>query len=185
MSRKTIQPALDFEALTLLHSLGWDCHVGNGRGVWISVARQHLQLVRAGTVLRAYACSTAALGTGSQSGSYRTPLGWHEVGEKIGQGLLRGAMLVGRRWNGDVWTGQKREEDWILSRILRLRGLEPGINQGCDVDTWGRMIYIHGTNHEEKLGHPASHGCIRLANRDVIELFKYVRVGERVLISEG
>jgi hypothetical protein len=76
-------------------------------------------------------------------------------------------------------------EDLILSRIFRLRGLEDGLNRGGKVDTWNRMIYIHGTNHEDQLVRPASHGCIRLSSRDVIDLFRYVRVGDRVLISDG
>jgi L,D-transpeptidase YbiS len=78
----------------------------------------------------------------------------------------------------------KTSEDLILSRIFRLRGLEDGPNRCGKVDTWNRMIYIRGTNHENQLGRPASHGCIRLSSRDVMDLFRYVRAGKRVLISD-
>jgi L,D-transpeptidase catalytic domain len=167
-----------------LSGLGWSEFVGSSIGIWVSLQDQRLRVVHGRSVVRCYLCSTARSGSGNVRDSFCTPLGWHEIGEAIGKGLPKGAILQGRQWTGEVWRAdQTCEEDYVLSRVLRLRGLQEGSNCGGEVDTWSRFIYIHGTNEEALLGQPASHGCIRMANDDVIELFELVEVGCRVLIS--
>ncbi|MBT9567690.1 MAG: L,D-transpeptidase [Thiobacillus sp.] len=138
-------------------------------------------------LVRQYPVSCAANGAGSENGSYCTPLGRHRIAEKIGAGMPLCSAFKAREWTGEVWTPELSDEnpgrDWILSRILWLEGLEPGKNQGGTVDTHDRFIYIHGTHEEHKIGTPASHGCIRMKNDDVAELFDLVKVGTEVHIS--
>jgi lipoprotein-anchoring transpeptidase ErfK/SrfK len=138
-------------------------------------------------LIRQYPVSTAANGVGEQTGSHCTPRGRHRIAEKIGADAPLGTAFKSRVPTGEIWTPELDAEfpgrDWILTRILWLEGLEPGTNQGGSVDSHGRFIYIHGTNEEHKLGTPASHGCIRMKNEDVAELFKLVPVGTEVRIS--
>ena len=137
-------------------------------------------------LLRQYPVSTAANGVGEASGSHCTPRGRHRIAEKIGAGLPLGSAFRARQPTGEIWTPEldaaNPGRDWILTRILWLEGLEPGRNQGGSVDTNARYIYIHGTHEEHRLGTPASHGCIRMANADVAELFDRVEVGTPVTI---
>ncbi len=171
--------------LTQLRAAGWDTRVGDELGLWVSVARQRLIGVRGRRVQFVYRCSTAAKGVGSREHSNRTPLGWHEVGERYGDGLLWGAVLSSRKPTGAVWKpGDKTAKDLVLSRILWLSGLEPGLNRGKGIDSRDRYIYIHGTPAEAKLGAPASMGCVRLSNDDVIELYDVAKTGTKVLITE-
>jgi lipoprotein-anchoring transpeptidase ErfK/SrfK len=108
---------------------------------------------------------------------------------RIGARLPPGAVLVGRRPTGEVWSPELAaahpDRDWILSRILWLSGMEPGRNRLGDVDTMRRYVYIHGTPADQPMGVPASHGCIRMRNADVIELFELAPAGTEVMISEG
>jgi lipoprotein-anchoring transpeptidase ErfK/SrfK len=138
-------------------------------------------------LIRQYPVSTAANGEGEQTGSHCTPRGRHRIAEKIGADAPLGTAFKSRQPTGEIWTPELDAEnpgrDWILTRILWLEGLEPGKNQGGSVDSHDRFIYIHGTNEEHKLGTPASHGCIRMKNEDVAELFKLVPVGTEVRIS--
>ncbi|MDP1927053.1 MAG: L,D-transpeptidase [Thiobacillus sp.] len=138
-------------------------------------------------LIQQYPVSTAANGAGEQAGSHCTPRGRHRIAEKIGADTPLGTAFKSRQPTGEIWTPELDAEfpgrDWILSRILWLEGLEPGKNQGNSVDSHDRFIYIHGTNEEHKLGTPASHGCIRMKNEDVAELFKLVPVGTEVRIS--
>lgn len=168
-----------------LADAGWGEHVGEGLGLWVSVERQALFGIESGIVKFGYRCSTAARGTGSRVDSNQTPLGWHEIAELIGNGLPEGAIFAERKYTGRVWRrNDPNEKDLILSRVLWLRGLEPGRNAGPGVDSYARYIYIHGTPAEEKLGTPASMGCVRLSNKDVMTLFERVKVGTRVLITQ-
>ncbi|MCC5866937.1 MAG: L,D-transpeptidase [Gammaproteobacteria bacterium] len=153
----------------------------------VSLSAQCLTVYRFGRVSARYAVSTARNGAGERNGSGCTPRGRHVVRARIGAGLPSGAVLVGRRPTGEVWTpalaARYPQRDWILSRILWLSGLEPGRNRLGEVDTMRRYIYIHGTPETEPLGVPASHGCIRMSNADVIELFEIVPVGTEVRIG--
>ena len=132
----------------------------------------------------AWPVSTAHAGIGGAEGSYRTPPGWHRVHRRIGEGAEAGSVFVAREPTGEIWRGQPRDDDLILTRILTLDGLEEGVNRGAGCDSLERYIYLHGTNHERLLGRPTSHGCVRLANADVRRLFDDVREGDYVLITE-
>jgi lipoprotein-anchoring transpeptidase ErfK/SrfK len=157
----------------------------------VDLRRQQLYLWEAfpdgDMLIRQYPVSTAANGPGEHSGSYCTPRGRHRIAEKIGAGAPLYAAFKSREPTGEIWTpaldAQHPGRDWILTRILWLEGLEPGRNKGGSVDSRARYIYIHGTNEEHKLGKPASHGCIRMRNTDVVELFDRVEVGTEVRIS--
>ncbi len=147
-------------------------------GAWLLVVSASMQKMVAsldGEVKAVYTISTAKAGLGQRDGSGKTPLGWHKVTEWIGEGAMHGQVFVSRRPNDEIlhysqWS-QPNSEDKVVSRIMWLSGLEPGFNQGGNVDSHSRYIYLHGTNQEHLLGTPASHGCIRMYNRDVIELF--------------
>jgi lipoprotein-anchoring transpeptidase ErfK/SrfK len=155
----------------------------------VDLAAQSLILLRPQGAQLAWSVSTARNGAGEARDSGCTPRGRHVVRARIGAGLPRGAVLVGRRPTGEVWSpALARAEpgrDWILSRILWLSGLEPGRNRLGTVDTMRRYIYIHGTPDDQPMGVPASHGCIRMRNDDVIELFELAPVGTEVLIRDG
>ncbi|MDI9612252.1 MAG: L,D-transpeptidase [Acidobacteriota bacterium] len=154
----------------------------------ISIARQTLTLLGAGgEPLARYPVSTSARGAGELKGSGGTPRGRHVVRAKIGAGLPRGAVLVSRRPTGEVWSPELAarfpERDWVLSRILWLSGCEVGFNRLGERDTMQRYIYIHGTPDTEPMGEPRSHGCIRMRNGDVMELFERVPAGTPVEIA--
>lgn len=156
----------------------------------VSIAEQALTLLDdAGEVLKRYRVSTAAKGAGEQMGSYQTPRGQHRIRAKIGAGLPLGAVLRGRRPTGEICTpalmARQPDKDWILTRILWLCGEEPGVNRGGQVDTMRRYVYIHGTPDEIALGVPGSHGCIRMRNAELVELFDRVPVGTPVHIREN
>ena len=149
----------------------------------VDVPRQRLVLLdRQGEGLAEYRVSTAAAGIGGEEGSLRTPPGLHRIHARIGAGEPAGAVFVSREPTGEIWRGEQDERDLILSRVITLEGLEDGINRGPGRDSLGRFIYLHGTNHEEALGEPASHGCIRLGNADVIGLFDRVAEGDLVAV---
>lgn len=135
-----------------------------------------------------YAVSTAANGVGCVKNSGCTPLGTHIIRAKIGDGAAENTVFVGRRPTGEIFTPalklQFPERDWILTRILWLSGTEPGKNRLGNVDTMQRYIYIHGTPDETELGVPGSHGCVRMRNADLVDLFDRVPVGTTVNISE-
>ena len=159
----------------------------------VSVARQTLSLLADdGQLLREYSVSTAAAGVGEVPGSYRTPRGRHLIRAKIGAGQPENAVFVRRRPTGEIWTPELAAahpgRDWILTRILWLSGCEPGFNRGFnpqgDCDTMRRYIYIHGSPDSAEMGRPGSHGCIRMRNADLIELFAQVPCYTPVEISE-
>ena len=138
-----------------------------------------------------YAISTAKNGTGNRMGSECTPLGKHAIAEKIGDGLPSNSVFVARQFTGEIYDDslakQYPNRDWILTRILRLQGLECGVNAGVDsdgvcCDSFERFIYIHGTPDSEMMGMPLSHGCIRMQNVDIIQLFACVPIYCPVLI---
>lgn len=139
--------------------------------------------------LRDYPVSTARNGPGEMTGSECTPRGWHHIRARIGHDAPPGSVFVGRRPTGEIYSAELANRfpgrDWILSRILWLSGDQPGFNRLGRVDSMRRYIYIHGCPDTEPMGVPASHGCIRMTNADVIDLFGRVTVGQRVLIREN
>ena len=154
----------------------------------ISIADQTLVLHEDSGESRTYAVSTAANGPGEANGSGGTPRGRLVIRALIGAGMPAGAVFKGRRFTGEIYTPElgteNPERDWILSRILWLSGCEPGFNRLGSVDTMRRFIYIHGTPDTEPMGVAASHGCIRMRNADVIDLFERVAPGCPVTIRE-
>ena len=153
----------------------------------ISIAEQRLRLLdEAGAVLADYPVSTALNGPGEKKNSGCTPRGKHIVRAKIGDGQALGTVFIGRRPTGELWSPELAAEhparDFILSRILWLSGCEPGVNRLGDVDSMQRYIYIHGTPDTEPMGVPRSHGCVRMRNTDVVELFDRVPAGTPVII---
>ena len=154
----------------------------------IDIEQQTLDLLDGETALRHYSISSGAKGVGEQNGSYCTPRGSHVVRARIGAGAAADTVFVGRRPSGEHYTPELREKhpgrDWILTRILWLSGTEPGRNRLGACDTMRRYIYIHGSPDDVEMGRPGSHGCIRMRNRDVIELFDLVETGTPVEILE-
>ena len=139
------------------------------------VDAQRLHVAEAGEATREFAISTSDKGLNARAHSHGTPPGFHRVIERYGNHAPLGAVFESREPTGRVvppadWRGAS-SEDLILTRILRLEGLEPGVNRGGDVDSCQRYIYLHGTNHEDRIGQPASAGCIRMRNMDIRDLF--------------
>ena len=154
----------------------------------IDLARQWLTLRDHGRVLLEAAVSTGAAGVGEQMGSFQTPRGQHRIRARIGAGAPVGAVFVGRRWTGEVYSPQLAAahpgRDWILTRILWLCGCEPGRNRLGMVDTQRRYIYIHGTPDSTELGVPGSKGCVRMRNADLLRLYDLTPAGTPVDLTE-
>jgi len=142
--------------------------------ILIDVPRQELVLATG----KRYAVSTAKNGLGERNGSFCTPRGRHIVRARIGAGQPLRAVFVRRRATGEIWTPELHAKypgrDWMLTRILWLSGCEVGRNRLGDVDTMRRMIYVHGAPDSADIGKPGSHGCVRMRNEDVAELFELV-----------
>ncbi len=149
----------------------------------VDPATQRLGLLEGGRLLFEAPVSTAAKGLGCVADSYRTPTGWHRIHARIGAGAEPGTVFRSRLATGEVWRGEVCEEDLILTRVLTLEGLEAGWNQGPGCDSLARFIYLHGTNQEHLLGTPVSHGCVRLANDAVADLFEHLAEGAAVFIA--
>ena len=149
----------------------------------VNIARQVISLFEKNKFAKKFPCSTSRFGIGQQEGTNCTPLGLHRIAEKIGAGEPRGTVFKSRRIAGHTsqpeFAGAK-----ITTRILWLRGLEPGLNCGGNVDSHARYIYIHGTADQSSIGRPASCGCIHLADADLIPLFNLLPAGTLVWISK-
>ncbi|MFM9912933.1 MAG: L,D-transpeptidase family protein [Methylophilaceae bacterium] len=157
--------------------------------VVVSISKQTLILLDdAGAELQTYPVSTALNGPGEKKNSNCTPRGKHIIRAKIGAGKPENTVFIGRRPTGEIYTpelgAQFPQRDWMLSRILWLCGCEVGFNRLGDCDSMQRYIYIHGTPDSEPIGEPQSHGCIRMRNRDVVELFARIPIGAVVEIQE-
>ncbi len=156
----------------------------------ISIQQQLLTLLDDfGGVKARYRVSTAANGVGCEKNSGCTPLGQHIIRARIGAGALPDTVFVGRRPTGEICTPELMatfpNRDWILTRILWLSGTEVGFNRLGNVDTMQRYIYIHGSPDSTEMGVIGSHGCVRMRNKDIIELFDLVEAGTPVLIVEA
>jgi lipoprotein-anchoring transpeptidase ErfK/SrfK len=151
------------------------------RRLVVDSEKQEALLHDNGRVIRQYVVSTSAKGLGCEPDSSRTPHGRLAIAEKIGHDLPEGAVLRGRQATGEVWSSNPKnplaasDEDLVLTRVLWLSGKEPH-----NANTLDRYIYLHGTNHERRLGEPASQGCIRFSNKDIVELFDLLQVGDEV-----
>ncbi len=154
----------------------------------IIIDEQKLYLKNGQNVVSEYLISSSKYGVGSKAGSNQTPLGNHRVVQKFGKKAPINTIFKSRANTGKIATINNTKEvlneDIITSRILWLEGLDEGINRGRGVDSYKRYIYIHGTADEGLIGTPASHGCIRMRNADVVELFDKVPVGTKVVINE-
>ena len=150
----------------------------------VEIPRQTLTLLDGGEVQRQWPVSTSRYGPGEMNGSLGTPRGLHRIRACIGAGSPEGAVFLGRRPTGEIYSTELARKhpsrDWILSRILWLCGEQPGFNRHGPVDSMRRYIYIHGTPDSEPMSVPGSHGCVRMRNTDVMELFDCVAAGCRV-----
>jgi lipoprotein-anchoring transpeptidase ErfK/SrfK len=154
----------------------------------VHLGRQRLILWEGERMLSEYPVSTARNGPGERFGSGCTPRGWHVVRARIGAGAPPNAVFVGRRPTGEIYSPELAarfpDRDWILTRILWLSGLEPGRNRLGRVDSMRRYIYIHGTPDSEPMGVARSHGCVRMRNPDLLELFDRTPAGTPVHLQE-
>jgi hypothetical protein len=154
----------------------------------VRISTATLQFYRRGALVKSYVISTSRRPPSNIKNSLGTPRGLHEIAERVGAGqppgmVFKARVPTGRHFHETV----EREPDvdnLITSRILWLRGLEPGVNQGGDVDTYERYVYIHGTNHDARIGEPLSSGCVLMRNLDIVELFEEVRAGDQVWIAD-
>jgi len=157
------------------------------RTLTISLTDQRLEVLDDNVPQRRFAVSTSGWGPGERMNSQCTPRGRHVIRAKIGAGQPVGAVFVARRPTGEVFAAgaaeREPERDWILTRILWLSGCEVGHNRLGAVDSMRRYIYIHGAPDVAPMGVPFSHGCIRMRNADVIELFDLVDVGTPVVLT--
>lgn len=154
----------------------------------VDIGKQRLSLLHGDMVEKQYAIATAKNGPGEVNGSECTPRGRHIIRAKIGENAPVNTVFVGRRATGEVYQPALRvsfpQRDWILTRILWLSGCEPGKNRFGNVDTMRRYIYIHGCPDDDEMGVPSSHGCIKMRNSDIINLFERVDAGTPVYIHE-
>ena len=154
--------------------------------LYVSVKNQQLYFIIDNKILVQYPISSAKKGVGNQMGSEKTPLGLHSIKQKHGKDTPLYGRMIGRIFYGQIAKIYKdttsSKTDDITSRILWLDGEEDGINKGGNIDSYNRYIYIHGTSEEGKIGQPASHGCIRMKNNDIVELFSKVKLNTKVLI---
>jgi len=149
----------------------------------IIISKQRMLLKDKVKLLSFYPISTSKYGIGSKSGSNKTPLGLHKIVSKIGRNAPLGTIFNRRRNTGKIAKAHGIK-DLITTRILRLAGLEKGKNKGKGIDSFGRYIYIHGTPEENLIGKLASHGCIRMKNRDIVKLFNLVKRNTLVTINK-
>jgi L,D-transpeptidase YbiS len=148
-----------------------------GRWLRVDVARQVVEFLRDGAVVKTWPVSTSKFGTGCVEGSWKTPTGRFTIAEKVGGGAPEWMEFRGRKATG-MLAEPGGERDGVLTRILWLEGLDE-----ANANTKGRYIYFHGTNREDLIGTPASMGCVRMRNADVVELFDLVEVGTPVAIG--
>ena len=154
--------------------------------IFVSIKKQKLYYIKNNKTISEYIISSSAYGTGNKAGSNKTPLGLHKVKYKYGDNTPINGRMIARVYTGEIATvykdSTKSNTDDVTTRILWLEGLEQGENKGEGIDSFKRYIYIHGTSEEGRLGTPASHGCIRMKNKEVIDLYNKVAIGTLVLI---
>lgn len=152
----------------------------------VRIGTATLQFFARGVLVKSYVISTSRRPPSNLKDSLGTPRGLHEIAERIGAGQPPGMVFKSRtptsRHYSELPDGGENES-LVTGRILWLRGLEPGVNRGGNVDTYERYVYIHGTNHEDRIGQPLSAGCVLLRNQDIVELYEQVRTGDQVWIT--
>ncbi|MBH44107.1 MAG: hypothetical protein CMD88_01435 [Gammaproteobacteria bacterium] len=154
--------------------------------VVVLIENQKLILVNNNSIIFKADISTSKFGIGNKENSLMTPLGAHVICDMIGDGESIGTVFKGRKLTGENMNDLViSDSDLVTTRIIRLDGLEANVNKGGDVDTFSRYIYIHGTPHEDKIGRPASHGCVRMKNIEITDLFKLLDIGTPVLITRS
>lgn len=157
------------------------------RVLLVRISSSTLQFYRAGNLVKSWGISTSKRPPSNVKDSLGTPRGLHEIAERIGAGQPPGMVFKSRvptgRHFGEL-PDAAVNDNLITSRILWLRGLEAGVNRGGNVDTYERYVYIHGTNHESRLGEPLSSGCVLMGNLDIVELYEDVRTGDHVFIAD-
>ena len=161
-------------------------HIKFRKFIYVNIEEQKLYYIVRNKIKKSYAISSAKLGISCKEGSNCTPIGLHKINQKFGNNVPLGGIIKDRIYSNKIATittdSTDTENDYVTSRILWLKGLEPEVNLGKGVDSYSRYIYIHGTPEEGLIGKPASHGCIRMYNKDVIELYGMVSAGTAVII---
>ena len=156
--------------------------------LYVSIKAQKMYHILNNKVIKTYTISSAEKGVGNIKNSEQTPLGLHTVKEKHGDNTPLNGRMIGRVFYGQIATiyndSSRSKTDDVTTRIMWLSGEEKDVNKGGDVDSYQRFIYIHGTSEEGRLATPASHGCIRMNNKDVLELYNKIAVGTKVLILD-
>ena len=159
----------------------------NSKLIFISIEQQEMSCFENDKLVFTNQISTATNGVGEKINSMCTPRGWHKIHSIIGLENQINSVFVSREWTGELYSeelaNQFSSRDWILTRILRLDGLEPDRNKGGDVDSLSRYIYIHGTPDSTELGKPGSHGCIRMRNNEIIKLAYWANTNTLVYIK--
>ena len=159
----------------------------NNLTIEIDISKQRLFLLDNMEIVRSYPISSSKYGEGSTQNSFKTPLGNHVIKEMIGNNAIKNTIFTSRintkRQAEIIHDEAKSDNDYVTTRIMWLDGQEEGKNKGKGVDSYQRYIYIHGTHEEGLIGQKASHGCIRMFNSDVIELFNDVKKGTKVYIK--
>lgn len=159
----------------------------NNQFVYVDIQKQQMLCYLEDKMCMTFSISSGLNGAGELENSGCTPRGWHQIKEIIGEGFPENAVFVSRNWTGEIYSNQLAmkypDRDFILSRIIRIDGLENARNLGKGVDSYERYIYIHGTPDEEPMGVPKSHGCIRMRNKDVIKLASWVQIGTKVFVD--
>jgi hypothetical protein len=158
------------------------------RFLFVRISTATLQFYRRGELVKSYVVSTSKRPPSNIKDSLGTPRGLHEIAERIGAGQPPGMVFKARVPTGrhyfEALEREPEKTDLVTGRILWLRGLEPGVNRGGNVDTYERYVYLHGTNHEDRIGEPLSSGCVLLRNIEIVELYEQVRSGDQVLIVD-
>lgn len=180
-------PEAELEAMITQAVAKIASYIGSDSTRWLLVdtARQRLVLINGRTPVGAWPVSTARVGLDNRQDSGGTPPGVHRVAQKIGAGCPLGTVFASRRDTGRIWPRDAEpnaQDDLILTRVLTLTGCEPGLNQGPGVDSEARYIYLHGTNDEAHIGEPVSHGCVRLTNADIVQVFDLINEGDPVVV---
>ena len=177
--KKKILTLLLFSAITYAES----AHIE------VDISEQRLYLIENNQIKASYPISSSKYGEGSIENSFKTPLGEHSIKEMIGEEAKMNTIFTSRintkRSATIIDQFEDTDNDYVTSRIMWLDGEEDGLNKGGNVDSYERYIYIHGTSEEGKIGTPASHGCIRMLNKDVIELYTMTKFGTKVLILDN